>query len=125
MGFRFNEIFQQIIKSGDNTQFWQDTWAGSEKLKIVYPGLYEIEMNKTCTVSERIVAGKFMGKWKKRPLTSDLAAQVDGISAAIGPVSLQLGEDKFSCQLAPDGIYQVNLPRRKIDTQPSISSNNN
>lgn len=46
MGIRFNDIFKQIVKMGNKTQFWHDLWVGAEKLKVMYPRLYKLDRKK-------------------------------------------------------------------------------
>lgn len=74
-------------------------------------------------VLDRIEACEFIRNWKTFSLVMGLASQVDGLSASIGPISLHLVKDQFSCQLAPNGIYQVNLLWRNIKIKPYVTGN--
>jgi hypothetical protein len=46
-----------VVNNGENTQFWEDAWAGAgagggTPLKLSFPKLYEYSRDKSCLVSE-------------------------------------------------------------------------
>nr|KAJ0198411.1 hypothetical protein LSAT_V11C700373740 [Lactuca sativa] len=122
MGYRFNNIFSKIVVCGDNTQYWHDTWVGSEKLKLLYPRLYELEKKKSCRVAERIKQGGLNWRWKSCPVVAGLSSQVEDVSSVISSFRLQLGDDRISCPLTSDGMYRVNALRRKLDYIPPVNN---
>lgn len=91
MGFSFSEIFSQIVKNWDDSQFWHDNWVGTINLKMAF------------------------WKWKSCPIVAGLSHQLQCLSDIIAPVRLQPGQDPITCVLAPDGKYKVELLRKKIE----------
>ena len=124
MGFRFNDIFSQIVISGDNTQFWHDTWGGSEeKLKLLFLRLSELEKKKYFRVAERLKQGGLNWRWKSCTVVVRFSSQVGIKSSIINSFRLQLGEDCISCLLTSNGFYRVNALRRKLDYISPINNN--
>ncbi|KAL4565722.1 hypothetical protein LXL04_029825 [Taraxacum kok-saghyz] len=100
-GLEIGDVFNIILKSGDNTQFWCDRWLGSEPLKNIYPELFEKEARKQCTVADRFFEGSFAEHW-----TSQM--EEDGL-------------DQWRCTLDPSGDYSVRALRHKIEDQRNLT----
>lgn len=50
----FSTSFHRKVANGRNTYFWNHTWlVTSQPLRILFPRLYALEINKNCKVSER------------------------------------------------------------------------
>lgn len=49
-----NELFSRVVGNGDKIRFWKDRWLGSESLNLIYPNLYALEINKDCSVADRV-----------------------------------------------------------------------
>lgn len=122
MGLRFNGIFKQSVKSGDNTQFWNDVWTGAQKMKVIHSSLYEPEEHKSCLVAFWIQDGRNNWNWKSCVVDAGLSTDMDRLIRAIEPSWLQPSLDHLSCQLASDGKYKVELLQNKIEHSPTSSS---
>jgi hypothetical protein len=57
--FQSGVIFK--VNNGKDTHFWQDVWAGSMPLKLVYTQLYEHCGQKQCLVGDCWEGGN--GSW--------------------------------------------------------------
>ncbi|XP_076904485.1 putative mitochondrial protein AtMg00310 [Bidens hawaiensis] len=44
----------KILGNGEDTRFWVDVWLGDEPLKNIFPRLFALENNKSCSVAQRL-----------------------------------------------------------------------
>nr|KAJ0194141.1 hypothetical protein LSAT_V11C800435930 [Lactuca sativa] len=117
LGIGYNNILKKFVKSGTETQFWRDYWVGNTTLKEKYPGLYELERKKSCSVAERIRENGFTGRWYVCPSSAGLLVQYNLLLRDIANTTPSNGEDQFRCTLAPDGDYCVGLMRSRIENK--------
>ncbi|PWA79808.1 hypothetical protein CTI12_AA201500 [Artemisia annua] len=68
-----HSVIKRNIGNGENTFFWLDLWVGSHPLIVAYPRLYALEVNKSCSVTDRRVANNWVLDWFSniRPKNSD------------------------------------------------------
>jgi len=52
-----DDFFTRDIGNGVGSMFLYDRWLGSTPLNRLFPGLYELESNKSCSVIDRISPG--------------------------------------------------------------------
>ena len=90
---------------------------GNTTLKEKYPGLYELERKKSCSVAERIRENGFTGRWYVCPSSAGLLVQYNLLLRDIANTTPSNGEDQFRCTLAPDGDYCVGLMRSRIENK--------
>ncbi|KAL4562127.1 hypothetical protein LXL04_034321 [Taraxacum kok-saghyz] len=90
MGFRFIDIFSQIVKN---------------------------EKKKLCKVADRVTQGGINWKWKSNPITAGLINDLDAINSDIAPISLHPGADQISCIISDDGNYRVSVLRKLIESK--------
>ncbi|KAI3524565.1 hypothetical protein L1887_03224 [Cichorium endivia] len=98
---------------GSDTFFWLDKWIGETPLKSTFPELYRIEKRKRCKVADKLSDNRFSGVWLAAPSTADQIRELSSLHmllAAFQPVG---PSDRWSCTLAPDGVFYVNLMRKQ------------
>lgn len=66
----FRDGLVRKIGDGMGTRFWEDEWVGcGVKLKVAFPRLYTLEVNKSCWVGERLSSVNesvvFKGVWRR------------------------------------------------------------
>ncbi|GJX12486.1 RNA-directed DNA polymerase, eukaryota [Tanacetum coccineum] len=44
-----------IIRNGEETSFWDEVWASDSPLKLMFPRLYSLELDKSCSVAVKIL----------------------------------------------------------------------
>ncbi|GJX27098.1 hypothetical protein Tco_0233394 [Tanacetum coccineum] len=42
------------VGNGLRTQFWNEVWIGDTQLRVMFPRIYALEINKECTVAEKL-----------------------------------------------------------------------
>ena len=75
-----------MIKSGNESLFWYDSWLGSGSLKVKYPSLFELETRKCCTVADIIGGSNYGWNWKSRPADLGLDPDVSTISSDVSSI---------------------------------------
>jgi len=48
----FDNNISRVVEDGNDTFFWEDIWVGEVPLKLKFPRLYELALNKKCSVAE-------------------------------------------------------------------------
>ncbi|XP_071739980.1 uncharacterized protein [Rutidosis leptorrhynchoides] len=54
MNINFKGSFIKSIGDGSSTLFWDETWVGGEKLKLLFPRLYQLEAKKDVLLCDRV-----------------------------------------------------------------------
>ncbi|XP_071740629.1 uncharacterized protein [Rutidosis leptorrhynchoides] len=71
LGFNLSNAFVKYVGKGLDTSFWSDVWLGDSPLKVTYPRLYRLELNKDAAVANRISfdagAAVFSWSWSTQP----------------------------------------------------------
>ncbi|GJV18280.1 hypothetical protein Tco_1367300 [Tanacetum coccineum] len=42
------------VGNGLRTQFWNEVWIGDTQLRVMFPRIYALEINKDCTVADKL-----------------------------------------------------------------------
>ncbi|KAL4567675.1 hypothetical protein LXL04_023267 [Taraxacum kok-saghyz] len=84
----------------------------SESLKCRIPILYVIEMEKKCKVANRINSSYLIG------VSPDIISEMNNFISVVGSFTPTVARDSSWCDLYPNGRYNVNLLRHKIDHTP-------
>jgi hypothetical protein len=72
VGSWFENNTRRVVGDGKGTLFWHDIWMGEIPLKIKFPRLFALSVNKECSVEEMVrVMGADGGReclWRRRLL---------------------------------------------------------
>jgi len=52
VGTWFEDNTRQVVGNGRDTLFWHDIWVGEIPLRLKFPRLFNLAVNKQCTVEE-------------------------------------------------------------------------
>lgn len=52
MGSLFDDNIRRVVGNDRNTCFWTDSWLGGVHLRIQFSRLYELSVNRECSVEE-------------------------------------------------------------------------
>jgi hypothetical protein len=68
----FEDNIRRVVGEGSNTYFWLDKWVGSAPLKVQFPRLFDLIIDKGATVREMAERGWAVGGgawvWRRRLL---------------------------------------------------------
>jgi len=72
VGHWFDDNIRRLVGNGRDTSFWHDIWVGEIPLKLKFPHLFELSVDKECSVEDmRRVLGADDGRervWRRRLL---------------------------------------------------------
>ena len=75
VGSWFEENTRRVVGYGHNTLFWFDNWVGERPLSLTFPRLFNLEVNKECSVAEMASLGWAVGGsgwvWRRRLLACE------------------------------------------------------
>lgn len=97
------------LGNGKTIRFWEDTWAGTHKLKDAFPKVYEKALDKQCLVSSQGSGTSATWRWhillrERRSVLQDL----ERMMSLIGEYGISDDKDKPGWVLSKSGIYTVN-----------------
>nr|GEW41589.1 RNA-directed DNA polymerase, eukaryota [Tanacetum cinerariifolium] len=113
-GFDFWSLCKKRIGDGTNTSFWSDPWLGNIPLKIKYPRLFSLKLDKDATVAVKLQSPmeisfrRNVRGWIEQHLMEVLASEMDS-------VLLSNSYDRWRCDLSSDGDFHVKEVRNFID----------
>ncbi|KAK9048994.1 hypothetical protein SSX86_032039 [Deinandra increscens subsp. villosa] len=118
-GVNFAELANGVAGMGNSIKFWQDSWLTIGALKDLYPALYRIEKNKSCTVAERVKSLNGVRitswQWNKGTLTLSEAALKDQISHRISLYNFKEGSDMWIWYGNKNKEYTTSSVRKIIE----------
>nr|GEU89013.1 RNA-directed DNA polymerase, eukaryota [Tanacetum cinerariifolium] len=113
-GFDFWSHCKKRIGDGTITSFWSDPWLGDIPLKIKYPRLFSLELDKDATVAVKLQSPMEISFRRnvrggiEQHLMEVLASEMDS-------VLLSNSYDRWHCDLSSDGDFRVKEVRNFID----------
>nr|GEV11151.1 RNA-directed DNA polymerase, eukaryota, reverse transcriptase zinc-binding domain protein [Tanacetum cinerariifolium] len=88
-GFDFVSHCKKRVGDGHNTRFWYDSWVFDQPLRVRFPRLFALEMDKEST-------------W-------------DDLNSVSGSITLSASKDRWICDLNDDGVFRVKEVRTILD----------
>ncbi|GJX68444.1 RNA-directed DNA polymerase, eukaryota [Tanacetum coccineum] len=120
-----HSFLQRRVNNGASTKFWSETWMGDSLLKIQFPRLFRLALNKDCTIRDRWNNG-WVFDWS-RPITSGTNANhLSTLFNMLATCSLSdfddtwtwsLGSPTFTVKSTRDHIDQCTLPGGGFETR--------
>ena len=93
VGRWFEDNVRRVVGDGRDTLFWHDTWVGDTSLKLKFPRLFDLSVNKESTVEEMTRLGWEVGgmgwEWRRRLLVWE-EESVEECSVLLHNVVLQV-----------------------------------
>ncbi|GJW39585.1 RNA-directed DNA polymerase, eukaryota [Tanacetum coccineum] len=102
------------VGNGLRTQFWNEVWIGDTQLRVMFPRIYALEINKDCTVADKL----------QFSVTSSLRRSVRGgvessqlalLQTYIEGTLLSNMEDRWVWDLNGKGVFRVKDVRILLD----------
>ncbi|GJZ96376.1 RNA-directed DNA polymerase, eukaryota [Tanacetum coccineum] len=113
-GFDFWSYCKKRIRNGNDTRFWFDCWIGDIPLRDKFPRLFALELDKEASVVVKLstpIENSFRRSARgglEQHLLADMNSMLDSVAF------LNSG-DRWVCDLASDGNFQVKDVRNFID----------
>ncbi|GKC92974.1 RNA-directed DNA polymerase, eukaryota [Tanacetum coccineum] len=81
------------VGNGLRTSFWNDLWIGDNQLKLSFPRLFALEVNKDCSVADKLNA-PFTASFRRQTRGGPEAQQLEQLTNLLDSVSLSNMEDR-------------------------------
>ncbi|GKB06125.1 RNA-directed DNA polymerase, eukaryota [Tanacetum coccineum] len=94
------------IGNGVHTCFWKDFWIGDTRLQGMFPRLYALESYKDISVADKIRAPLYTS-FRRDVRGGAEASQLAHLSALLATVTLSQSEDRWTCDLNGEGVFNV------------------
>ncbi|GJU44340.1 RNA-directed DNA polymerase, eukaryota [Tanacetum coccineum] len=94
------------VGNGRSTSFWNDLWIGDSCFRYKFPRLYALDINKECTVADKMVAS-FTSSFRREVRGGAESLQLTQILDLLGTVILSNMEDRWIWDLNGDGEFCV------------------
>ncbi|KAK9073992.1 hypothetical protein SSX86_006587 [Deinandra increscens subsp. villosa] len=119
-GVNFVELANGVVGTGTTIKFWQDSWLNIGALKDLYPALYIMERNKSCSVAERFQmqngSRTLSWRWNKVTLSLPETALVDQLTHRISQYNFNEGPDKWIWFGSKNRKYSTSSVRKIIES---------
>ncbi|GKA85423.1 RNA-directed DNA polymerase, eukaryota [Tanacetum coccineum] len=102
------------VGNGRSTSFWNDLWIGDSCFRYKFPRLYALDINKECTVADKMVAS-FTSSFRREVRGGAESLQLTQILDLLGTVILSNMEDRWIWDLNGDGEFCVKDVRNLLD----------
>ncbi|GJW06163.1 RNA-directed DNA polymerase, eukaryota [Tanacetum coccineum] len=113
-GFDFLSLCSKRVGNGINSLFWLDIWTGNITLRDKFPRLFELELDKSISVSMKMAAQ--LDSSFRRPVRGGVESiQFIALQALIDSVVLSNEPDRWVCNVSEDGNFRVKDIRNSID----------
>ncbi|KAJ0917919.1 putative reverse transcriptase zinc-binding domain-containing protein [Helianthus annuus] len=123
---RFDSLIKGDVGDGADIRFWLDPWLRNEPLKVSFPNLFRLELDKCCKVKERVVVPESnpsdSWKWRSVPNNTVELAEWDSLCGLLEEVSLADKRDKWVWLGESDGEFSVGSIKRLMDSNFDFSS---
>ncbi|GJX38186.1 RNA-directed DNA polymerase, eukaryota [Tanacetum coccineum] len=106
--------FRDPESNGRSTSFWNDLWIGDSCFRYKFPRLYALDINKECTVADKMVAS-FTSSFRREVRGGAESLQLTQILDLLGTVILSNMEDRWIWDLNGDGEFCVKDVRNLLD----------
>ena len=113
VGSWFEDNTRRIVSDGRDTLFWHNIWVGEIPLRIKFPRLYDLAVNKECSVEEMGRLGWEDGGrewgWRRRLLVGEESVREFSDYSVRGPYQFIATSDEPPDMTMFDDIWHNNI----------------
>nr|GEV31949.1 RNA-directed DNA polymerase, eukaryota [Tanacetum cinerariifolium] len=113
--FDFLSHCKKRVGDGRCTSFWEDIWISGASLRVSFPRLYTLELNKQVSVAEKLGAPLSVVSFRWGVRDGIERQQWSDMVSLVGSVTLSPSKDRWSCELSGDGAFKVKVVRKLLD----------
>ncbi|GJT31587.1 RNA-directed DNA polymerase, eukaryota, reverse transcriptase zinc-binding domain protein [Tanacetum coccineum] len=123
-GFDLYSCMQKKIGNGEDSCFWDDVWIGDTPLKIRYPRLYDLEVNKGIKVASKMAHVSRSSSFRRNPRSGAEQSQIESLLDLLEGAILGTSRDRWYWSLEGSGEFSVSSIKKALDNNrfPNVSS---
>ncbi|GJY46340.1 putative RNA-directed DNA polymerase, eukaryota, reverse transcriptase zinc-binding domain protein [Tanacetum coccineum] len=114
-------LCSRSVGNGLSIRFWNETWCGVCPFKDLFPRIYALEENKSCTVTQRLIIDDWSSVLRRLPRGEAESSQFHDLMEVVRQVTLSSSNDKWKWDLDTSG-FSVSSTRSYIDDHNLLGS---
>ncbi|GKA03685.1 RNA-directed DNA polymerase, eukaryota, reverse transcriptase zinc-binding domain protein [Tanacetum coccineum] len=114
-GIDLLDYMQRKLGNGEHTRFWEDPWKGGVPLKILFPRIFSLEMDKSISVASKLADSCGCTSLRRIPRGGIEHAQMEELHSFLDNTILSDMQDRWRWTLSRDGEFLVSTLRGLID----------
>ncbi|GKE05388.1 RNA-directed DNA polymerase, eukaryota, reverse transcriptase zinc-binding domain protein [Tanacetum coccineum] len=114
-GINMFEFMRLNLGNGEGTRFWKDKWFDGGTMKVLFPRLYALEMDKMMTVSVKMNANGLDQSFRRKPRSGVEESQYNAMVDISQNIQLKPCDDRYVWSLNNSGEFSVASLRKVID----------
>ncbi|GKA75313.1 RNA-directed DNA polymerase, eukaryota, reverse transcriptase zinc-binding domain protein [Tanacetum coccineum] len=114
-GIDLLDYMQRKLGNGEHTRFWEDPWKGGVPLKILFPRIFSLEMDKSISVASKLADSSGCTSLRRIPRGGIEHAQMEELHSFLDNTILSDMQDRWRWTLSGDGEFSVSTLRGLID----------
>ncbi|GJZ39032.1 RNA-directed DNA polymerase, eukaryota, reverse transcriptase zinc-binding domain protein [Tanacetum coccineum] len=120
-GIDLLDYMQRKLGNGEHTRFWEDPWKGGVPLKILFPRIFSLEMDKSISVASKLADSSGCTSLRRIPRGGIEHAQMEELHSFLDNTILSDMQDRWRWTLSGDGEFSVSTLRGLIDDKTIAS----
>ncbi|XP_035840156.1 uncharacterized protein LOC110887936 [Helianthus annuus] len=123
-GIRYRQNLQsrahgsKSLTSLPEVAFWLDVWAAPEPFQVLFPSLFQLEVDKGSLVADKFRPGSigspWVWRWKRGWLNTDELTEFQQLNNLLQHITVTSGPDSWLWSLDSTGQFKVSSLRRKL-----------
>ncbi|PWA87280.1 RNA-directed DNA polymerase, eukaryota [Artemisia annua] len=105
------------IGNGSGTRFWEDIWYGDQSLKVLFPRIYLLDSNKSCSIADRVCSLDWTTVPRHNPRGGVETIQFNALKNTIGSITLTDQRDSWKWSLNASVGFSVASVRSLVDSK--------
>nr|GEW11214.1 RNA-directed DNA polymerase, eukaryota [Tanacetum cinerariifolium] len=111
-------ITKDVKKIGNRAsyRFWEDIWCGNQPLKVQFPRIFQLELEKNCFIADRIGSADWHDVFRRPPRRGAGLSQLNDLLSLTQDVVLSNSSDSWIWSVDVPSGYSVASARTLIDS---------
>ncbi|GKE21387.1 RNA-directed DNA polymerase, eukaryota [Tanacetum coccineum] len=103
------------VGNGEDTSFWDDSWLTDSSLKLMYPRLFLLELDKQVTVASKLRDTSLVSSFRRVPRGGIEEEQLRLLDNSLSHIILPQISDRWTWNLESSGEFSAKSARVFID----------
>ncbi|KAJ0552768.1 putative RNA-directed DNA polymerase [Helianthus annuus] len=118
LGVNIQTAIKGCVRGGTEVALWMDIWAAPEPFQVLFPSLFQLEIDKWSSVADKYrpgpIGSSWVWRWKRGLLNLDEITEFQQLNNLLQHISVTSGPDNWLWCLDSSGQFKVSSIRRKL-----------